>query len=367
VTRELWLVDHAPIMGGAEQLVLKIAAHARARGDVRAVVVCPAHSELARRSRAAGVELRTLAMPHFAGPAAPLVPLAVARLARLLRGAGPDAVPVGASAWCQALLAACAPLLPGRPILHLLAEQLTAERASARAVLARVGLPVALGANAAATYVRALGRGDVARFNNVLSDAELAAAALAPRRRRGGAAAREGGPPAIGVLARFIADKGLVELVDELAAAPRAWSVARLAGDAQDGAYVDAVRARIAARGLEGRVELVGRVEDVGAFLDDVDAIVVPSTGSEGQPTVILEALARGCGAVVRRPIFSADYAGLPVVAYDGEQDLGAALAGLPDEPAAPAALKARFGGDQALAALLAAAEAAGALRRVRR
>ena len=217
---ELWLVDHAPIMGGAEQLVVKIARHARQRGDVRVVIVCPPGSELARVARGAGVELRTLAMAHFAARSAPLIPLTVARLARLLRGAGRSAVPVACSAWAQALVAACAPALRERPILHLLVEQETAERASARAVLARVGLPVTLGANATATYARALARPDVVAFNNVLGDDELQAAAAAPRRLRPVPLRPGSAAPVVGALGRFIPDKGVLELVDELAAAP---------------------------------------------------------------------------------------------------------------------------------------------------
>lgn len=358
---ELWLVDHAPIMGGAERLVLKIAERALARDDVRAVVVCPAGTELARRAQAAGVETRTLAMPHFAGPEAALIPAAIARLARLLRTAGPHAVPVASSSWCSALVAACSPALPGRPILHLLAEQLTAERASARAVLRRVGLPVALGENAARTYERALGRDDVVRFNNVLGPAELDAASAAPRRTAG---ARRGEPPTVGVLARFIPDKGVLELVDELAASPAAWSRAQLAGDAQDPGYVEAVRERIAARGIADRVTLTGRVDSVDGLLDGLDIVIVPSTGTEGQPTVIFEALARGCAVVVRAPIRSQDYDGLPVASYSGAHDLGTALAGASREPAALAALSVRFGADQAVDALLDGARRPGARRR---
>ena len=361
---ELWLVDHAPIMGGAEQLVVKIARRARRRGDVRVVVVCPPDSELARVARGAGVELRTLAMAHFAAPSAPLIPLTVARLARLLRGAGRGAVPVACSAWAQALVAACAPALRERPILHLLVEQETARRASARAVLARIGVPVTLGANATATYARALARSDVVGFNNVLGDDELQAAAAAPRRRRAAAPEATERAPVVGALARFIPDKGVLELVDELAAAPAEWGSAQLAGDEQDGAYLERVRSRIARHGLQQRIELLGRVGDVHEFLDGLDVLVVPSTGTEGQPTVILEALARGCGAVVRAAVYADDYAGLGVVPYRDAGDFGAALGGASREPVALELLAERFGADQALDALLHAARSPGALRR---
>ncbi len=363
---ELWLVDHAPIMGGAEQLVVKLARHARRRGDVRVVVVCPPGGQLARVAGDAGVELETLPMAHFAGAGAPLIGVTLARLAALLRAAGQDAAIVACSSWSQALVAACAPLLRGRPILHMLVEQQTAERALARAVLGRIGVPVALGENTTRTYERALRRDDVVTFHNVLGDDELRAAAAAPRRAASPAARPSDAAPDVGVIARFIADKGLVELVDELAASPAHWGAAHLAGDAQDTAYVERVRRRIAHHGLEDRIRVSGRIDDVRTFFDDADVAVVPSTGSEGQPTVILEALARGCGVVVRAPIYARDYAGLPVEPYTDARDLGDALQRAARPPVALERLAERFGADQALDALLYAARTPGALRRRR-
>jgi glycosyltransferase involved in cell wall biosynthesis len=352
VTAQLWLIDHAPIMGGAEELLLKLARAASQRADVDVVTVCPGDSELARRSRAAGVDVRGLAMPHFATPAAALIPVGLARMARVLRAAPAATVFVAASAWAQALVAGCAPVLRGRPIVHLLAEQETARRRSARLVLRHIGVPLAVGTNAAATYARALGRDTVAHMNNVLSGAELAAAGACAR-RQAPRPVRE--PPVVGALGRLIAAKGALELVDELAAAPAAWSEARLAGAAQDAAYADRVRQRIAQHGLGHRLRLDGRVDDVAAFLDALDVLVVPSTGTEGQPTVILEALARGLQVVVREPMFGADYAGLPVACYHDASDLAAALARLPRAPAPLGEIERRFGAEQAFAALLAA------------
>ena len=102
------------------------------------------------------------------------------------------------------------------------------------------------------------------------------------------------------------------------------------------------------------------------AFLDGLDVVVVPSTGTEGQPTVILEALARGCGAVVRAAVYADDYAGLGVVPYGDAGDFGAALRRASREPVALERIAERFGADQALDALLVAARAPGALRRRR-
>jgi glycosyltransferase involved in cell wall biosynthesis len=394
----LWLIDHAPIMGGAEQLVLKLACHAALRGSPPVVVVCPPHSELARRCRAADVELRTIAMAHFASAGAVLIGPAIVRLARLLRRAPAGAGLVACSAWSQALLAACGPLLPGRPIVHLLAEQDTARRASARLALSHVGVPVAIGSNVQRVYEAALRGTVVASIGNVLSADELAAAAGAPRRegRRpeagtlaaagaageegqrpeagtlaaAGAAGEEGRRPeaagtlVVGALARQIPEKGVLELVDELAACPGAWGHARLAGDAQDLDYAARVKRRIEDRGLDARIRVEGRVESVAGFLDGLDVLVVPSIGTEGQPTVALEALARGAGVVMREPIYSDDYRGLPVAVYRDASDLGTALASVPRTPAALDEVARRFGPDQALDGLLAAARTPAALRR---
>lgn len=356
--RSVWLVDHAPILGGAELFALKLAAHAAARDDLDVTLLCPAGSELEAAAQSRRLPVRAVAMPHFAAPAEVWrIPSAVARLAAALRGSRRGTVLVANTAWAQALVAACAPGLRGRPIVHLLHEQDTAARPTARATLRHVGRPVAIGANGVRTYREALDR-DVVHVNNVLSDEELVDAACAPRRRALGSTA---GPPAVGVLARLIPEKGIIELVDELAANPRAWNTALVAGPPQDAAYVEAVRGRIEQHGLSHRVRVEGprHAEEV---LDTIDVLVVPSTGSEGQPTVVLEALARGVPAVLREPVYSSDFEGLPVSVYRGAGDLAAALKRLPAEPASLDEIAARFGAGQALETLLAAGRAWGSV-----
>src|SRR5439155_18148916 len=153
--------------------------------------------------------------------------------------------------------------------------------------------------------------------------------------------------PVVGILARMTPEKGLVEALDELAANAGAWSHVRIAAPAQEPAYAAQVARRIADRRLDGRVEVLDWVEPA-PFLDGVDAVLVPSTGVEGQPTVILEALARGRPVVVRSAMWSTAFAGLPVVAYAGARDLGDALAALPRPDAASVAEAARrFGAEQ--------------------
>jgi glycosyltransferase involved in cell wall biosynthesis len=87
-----------------------------------------------------------------------------------------------------------------------------------------------------------------------------------------------------------------------------------------------AVERRIGSLGLARRVELFGAVDDLAAFFSQVDVLVVPSTGNEGQPTVIVEALAHGRSVLVRAPLWSREFQPFPVHAYGSARELGALL-----------------------------------------
>ena len=92
-------------------------------------------------------------------------------------------------------------------------------------------------------------------------------------------------------------------------------------------------------------------------FLASVDVLAVPSTGAEAQPTVILEALAAGRPSLVRPEVWSADFEGLPVGRFASAEELEGRLASPRVAPAPVAELRARFGPEQALEAIVAAAE----------
>jgi glycosyltransferase involved in cell wall biosynthesis len=185
----------------------------------------------------------------------------------------------------------------------------------------------------------------VHKINNVLDEIELESAALARAR-----AVR------LAVLARMIPEKGILELLDEAAACSELWSTLAIGAPPQNLAYEARVSARIAELGLTGRVRLLGAVADVPGFLDLADVLVVPSTGREGQPTAIIEALARGLAVLVREPILSDDFGGMPVRAYRDASDFGAALIALRPWLAPVEDMRRRFGVDQAINGLLAAA-----------
>jgi glycosyltransferase involved in cell wall biosynthesis len=119
------------------------------------------------------------------------------------------------------------------------------------------------------------------------------------------------------------------------------------------------VEQRIAELGLADRVRLIGETGDVPRFLGSIDTLIVPSTGKEAQPTAIIEALAYGVPVVVREPLFSPDFDGLPVVPYGSVAELAEALRA-PDSGAAQMGeLISRFGPAQAIAGIDAAAQLA--------
>ncbi len=158
------------------------------------------------------------------------------------------------------------------------------------------------------------------------------------------------------MLARLIPEKGVLEFIDEAAACNGLWASITVAGAAQDAAYARAVSERIAAHGLGETIALIGHEPDVGALMDRVDALVVPSTGNEGQPGVIIEGLAHGRPVVVRRTVWSEDFAGLPVFPFDDARSLAAALEKVATATVDQAALRHRFGPEQFIATLDAAA-----------
>jgi len=344
--QELWFLDHAPIFGGAERFVLKLAMAAATRSPaIRSVVVCPANSELASLSHTAGFDVRMVDFPSVSPPS-PRAPGAVVALRRLMAEAPPSALFVANSARTQAYAAAAAALSPNPPtVVNVAHEQDTAARWVARATLRHGGSLVAIGANTAKVYERALPGVSVHKINNVLDEPELQLA-LGARAR----ALR------LAVLARMIPEKGLLELLDEAAASSEHWSTLAIGAPPQDRGYEARVRNRIEELGLVGRAQLRGAITDVPGFLDAADVLVVPSTGYEGQPTAIIEGLARGLPVLVREPILSDDFGGLPVFGYRDASDFGAGLMALRPSLASVEDMRHRFGADQAIDGLLAAA-----------
>ncbi len=348
------LVDDGRILGGGQLFALRLARWLLEQDGKHPAptIACPADSELAARSREAGIPVRDIRFPDPAiGSVAPrprgghaLGDRAAggARLGRDrrrqrtaragVRRAGSDARPAPAGHREPRARAGHGCALVGA--IRARARRARGRRRSQHGGGVRGGAPW--------TAYR--------HINNFLAPEEVERAAAS-----GAARTTAQAPPVVGVLARLIPEKGLLEGFHELLEGPDAWSELHIAGEAQDPVYAERLRAAVDDAGMEHRVSLLGRVDDLPRFFADVDVLLVPSTGHEAQPTVILEALAYGRPVIVRSPIWSKDFDGLPVRPYATAAELAAALrSGTASIDAAD--LRSRFGPEQALDGLLDAA-----------
>jgi glycosyltransferase involved in cell wall biosynthesis len=352
---EIWLLDHGEIAGGGQGLGFRLARALSARGfDVR--VGCRRDSPLAGWCARAGIEVEDMRFADLVPRRAFSVAPAVARTRRFLSRVGPDALVVGNHPRVHAHLYAATRATAGAPaIVNLAHEQDSARRRSALFVYRRFGALLAVGSIAAGEYRARLPGVPIMKMNNFLPVDYFNEA----RGRR--VLSPSYAEPALGVLARLIPEKGIAELVDRLATDETrgGWSRLIVGGAFQDASYTKAVGGRIEELGLGDRIRLLGEVEDVFGFLGSIDALVVPSTGNEAQPTVILEGLAHGVPVIVRELLYAPDYDDLPVVPYADASDLARILRDLPRRPAPVDELIRRFGPDQAVAALESAAQVA--------
>jgi glycosyltransferase involved in cell wall biosynthesis len=352
---EIWLLDHAEIGGGGQRFALRLVRELRDRGqDVR--IGCRRESPLGDWCQTAGIEVVDMRFPELAPWTLPTITSAVARTRRFLKGLGPEALVIGNHPRVHAHLYAATRTLRHAPaMVNLAHDQDSARRLSARFAYRRFGALLTVGTNTTREYASRLPGAPVTEVNNFLP-AEYFRQAAARR-----VLSPSYGEPVLGVLARMIPEKGVAELVTELSAGgTRAlWSRLLVGAPFQDPSYTRKVESGIEELGLGDRIELLGEVEDVPAFLASIDALLVPSTGNEAQPTVIMEALAHGLPVVLREPLWSSDYEELPVVHYRDQRGLAAALTELPSPPASVEELTRRFGPDQALAGLDAAAQVA--------
>jgi glycosyltransferase involved in cell wall biosynthesis len=347
--RRLWIFDHADIAGGGQRFALRLARHATESGRAEVQVVCPAESVLAQWCREAGLPVTDADFPPFRAGAAPRMAVALARSARLLARVPPRDVIVANTARVQAYLFGVSRLRrPRSPVVHVMHEQDSAHRTSARFAYRRFGSLLVIGEAAAEAYRARLPGLAVHEANNFLLEDDLARFQALRRERH-----RRDGQLMLGALGRMIPEKGLVELVGELAAEPARplWKRLILAAFPQDEGYEATLRGRIAELDLTDAVELVGP-RSAAEVLAGVDALLVPSVGFEAQPTVIIEALAAGVPVILRSPLWSVAYEELPMLGYGTAVELAAALRRLPLPPASPSAIADRFGPEQFMATL---------------
>jgi GT2 family glycosyltransferase/glycosyltransferase involved in cell wall biosynthesis len=334
----IWILDDGLIMGGGQRFALRMAG-VLTHSDSELRLLMPADSQVAIEARRRGYAIADAQFPNLLPPAVTRIPTALWKLRRELADAPPGTIIVGNTARCQAYATAAALTVRDRPrLVHLMHEQDSAGRRTARAVYKRFGALVAVGENSADVYRRHLPGVEVATVSNFIDADEM--------RRIDSVRTPAPGSvkPVVGVLARMIPEKGVLDLVEELAAAPHAWSAARIAAPPQDRGYTQRVVARVAELQLEDRIHLLGEISDLDAFFSTIDVLVVPSVGHEGQPTVIIESLLYGRPVIVRTPIWAERYAGMPVTRYDTADDLRRELEQLDREPLAVEQIALRFG-----------------------
>ncbi len=112
-------------------------------------------------------------------------------------------------------------------------------------------------------------------------------------------------------VARLHPQKGLEDLIDAAAEVVRRRKEVRFVV-AGEGPSRSDLEARLRARGLDGKVILLGHREDVPNLLARADLFVLPSR-FEGLPTAIIEAMAAG------RPVVATSVAGTPEIVREGE------------------------------------------------
>lgn len=344
----VWILDDGLIMGGGQRFGLRLAEALAERGlDVR--FLAPADSEFGREAQRLGYEVTDISYPRLVPPAVGRMPDTLTRLRDELDAVPPGTLVIGNTARCQAYATAALVTLRRWPVLvHLLHEQTSVTRPTARAVYRRIGALVAVGDQTAELYRKHLPGVTVEAISNFMDEGAV-------RRIVASRTEPPGGPrPVVGFLGRLIPNKGVLELVEELGAVPDAWAEARIAAPPQDAAYAERIRERIAELGLEDRIHLLGEIRDLDGFFASIDVLVVPSIGfHEGQPTVILESLLYARPVIARHQLRSQALEGLPIAFYESPEELGARLADPPRESVTADAFLRRFGARDVVDTLL--------------
>jgi glycosyltransferase involved in cell wall biosynthesis len=155
-----------------------------------------------------------------------------------------------------------------------------------------------------------------------------------------------GGGPIIGIVATLRSWKGHRFLISAMSDPRLAAARLVIVGDGPQDAVL---RNQAAASGVGARIIFAGQQEDVAPWLQAFDVFVLPSTGNEGVPQALMQAMATGL------PVVTTAVGAIPELVRDGETGLV-----VPTENAvALADAIARLLADGALAAWLGAAGSA--------
>jgi SAM-dependent methyltransferase len=334
-------------MGGGQRFGLRLA-EAFADMNLPTRFFSPRDSEFGREAARLGFEVVDVTYPRLIPPAFARMPDTVIRLREQFESAPPGTMVIGNTARCQAYATAALVTVRQWPVLvHLMHEQNSAARPSARAVYRRIGALVAVGDQTADLYRQRLPGVEIDAVSNFLGEAEVRR--VMSTRTPSPAGER----PIVGMLGRMIPEKGIIELVEELSECRDAWQELRVGAPAQDSGYQERVVARIAELGLDDRVHLLGEVGDLDAFFAGIDVLVVPSVGQEAQPTVILEGLLYGRPVVLRSPLRSSQLEGLPVAYYTTPAELDERLRNPPEGVVTPEVFLKRFGASDVVDTIL--------------
>jgi glycosyltransferase involved in cell wall biosynthesis len=285
--------------GGQELRILSEASWLRDNGWPVHLVAQPG-SRLLAEARAAGLPAEAVRMRG----AVDLV--ALGRLRRLLRERAIALVHTHSSVdgWLGGLAArtrrlpvvrsrhVSIPVLRRRALVYRLADRIIASGDTIAGVLRRAGVP--------AERIVPIPPGvDTTRFHPGVSGAGVRAELGLTG-------------PAVGLVANIRGSKGHAHFLEAARLVLPESPAARflIVGD---GVGAETVRAQVGALGLEGQVIMTGFRRDVPEVMAALDALVLPSTRSEGSPQVIPQALAVGTPVIATRAGGSGD------IVRDGE------------------------------------------------
>lgn len=290
MTRGIALLVPSLAMGGAERVVLNLAAGLAARGERVHLIVLDGRGPL-RDQVAQGIEVIDLRRRRAR--------TALPALVRTLRRIRPEAV-LSSATHLNVLLAALRPFLI--PPVRIVVREPTIphpddDTAAARVVLGRALRRVDATIASSPAMRERLERiaGARARIHEVPNPVDVtglrsrATEAIVPRDPTTDVA---GPTPVAIVVGRLVDGKGHADLLDALAAT----TGGMLLDVVGDGPLQDALERRASEPRLAGRVRFHGRVDDRGelaGLIAAADVLVQPAR-FEGMPNTVLEALALG-------------------------------------------------------------------------
>lgn len=283
---ELLFTTRALVDGGAERVWVTIARRFAERGDRVTLAIDDTMPDLGL-DETTNPRLLVLGKNHV---------VATMRLARALKARRPDVALAALSGSCTKLVAAVALTLDQTPVVlsyHGFEEYKTGRLAAA----AYYGMPIV---NRVASRIVAVSDGlerrlvehwgaDPAKIQRIYNPVSIDLDAAA--RSAGDIATRE--PVVLGV-GRLSPEKGFADLIDAFGRMMRSDARLVIAGD---GPERQRLEARVAERGLGGRVTFLGHVADPTPLYRTARVVAVPSR-TEAFGLVVVEALAHGLPVV---------------------------------------------------------------------